>query len=119
MRFTPSGVGSVFATTGLNQPWGLAFDGQGNLYVANAGDNTIDRFTPGGVESVFASTGLSTPKGLAFDSQGDLFVANYGNSTIEEFTANGTGSLFATLDPAAGAPPTWPSVHPPCPNRAA
>jgi PEP-CTERM motif len=104
MRYTPGGVGSVFATTGGNQPWGMAFDSHGNLFVANASANTIEEYTPGGVGSVFASTGLSTPKGLAFDSMGDLFVANYGNSTIEEFTANGTGSLFATLDTAEGAP---------------
>lgn len=34
-QFTSGGVGSVFASTGLNNPYGLAFDGAGNLYVAN------------------------------------------------------------------------------------
>ena len=46
-KFTPGGVGSVFATTGLNGPIGLAFDSAGNLYAANASNNTIEKFTPG------------------------------------------------------------------------
>ena len=39
-KFTSGGVGSVFASTGLNNPTGLAFDSVGNLYVADAGNNT-------------------------------------------------------------------------------
>lgn len=35
MRFTPDGVGAVFANTGLNGPMGLASDSVGNLYAAN------------------------------------------------------------------------------------
>jgi hypothetical protein len=65
-RFTPGGIGSVFASSGLNNPHGLAFDSAGNLYAANSGNNTIEKFTSGGVSSVFASTGLSTPEFLAF-----------------------------------------------------
>jgi sugar lactone lactonase YvrE len=74
-QFTPDGVGSVFASSGLNSPHGLAFDSAGNLYAANAGNNTIEKFTPGGVGSLFASTGLSGPSGLAFDSGDNLYVA--------------------------------------------
>jgi len=101
-RFRPDGVGSVFASTGLNAPTGLAFDGAGNLYAANYGNNTIERFTPGGVGSVFASTGLIKPEGLAFDRAGNLYVANVGSysgqrnhSFIEKFTPDGIGSVFA------------------------
>ena len=70
-QFTPSGVGSLFAST--NQPFGLAFSSSGNLYVANGINSTITKFTPSGVGSVFASTGLSTPEGLAFNSSGNLY----------------------------------------------
>ena len=97
-QFTEAGVGSVFASTGLNNPRGLAFDSTGNLYVANAGDNTIVKFTPGGVGSVFASTTGSTPQGLAFDSAGNLYAVTAGASsaTIEKFTPGGVGSVFAS-----------------------
>ena len=62
-EFTPGGVGSVFANTGLNNPYGVSFDSAGNLYAANYGNDTIEEFTPGGVGSVFANTGLTNPVG--------------------------------------------------------
>ncbi len=46
--FTGADLG-VFASTGLNQPQGLAFDSTGNLFVANYGNNTIMKFTSDGV----------------------------------------------------------------------
>ena len=70
MQITPGGTASVFATTGLNSPWGLAFDASGYLYAANVNSNTIERFTPGGATSVFATTGLSQPTFLAFAPAG-------------------------------------------------
>src|SRR5436190_1123223 len=75
---------------------GLALDSGGNLYVANAGNSTIEKFTPNGVGSLFASTGLNVPVGLAFDSGGNLYAANFVGNTIEKFTPGGLGSLFAT-----------------------
>ena len=92
--FTPSGVGSVFAS-GLSLPAGLAFDSGGNLYVANQWNGTIEKFTTGGTGSIFAS-GLDYPTGLAFDTAGNLYVASYGNNTIEKYTPGGVGSVFAT-----------------------
>jgi sugar lactone lactonase YvrE len=94
-RFTAGGVGSVFASIGLDHPYGLAFDSAGNLYVSSSGDNRIVKLTPGGAGSVFANAGLNTPTGLAFDSAGNLYVANAGNNTIRKFTPGGVGSLFA------------------------
>src|SRR5206468_5456282 len=64
-EFTAGGVGSVFASTGLSNPNGLAFDSTGNLYVAN-GDSTIKKFTTAGVGSVFASIGSGGQRGPAF-----------------------------------------------------
>ena len=99
-QFTEAGVGSIFASTGLNNPQGLAFDSAGNLYVANVGDNTIVKFTPGGVGSVFASTGPNGPYSLAFDSAGNLYAVIPGSElhtgTLEKFTPGGIGSVFAT-----------------------
>jgi sugar lactone lactonase YvrE len=100
-KFTSSGVGTVFASTGLSGPTGLIFDSSGNLYVANQATNTITKFTLGGVSSVFASdpgdgSVVSSPIGLAFDSSGHLYVANTQTSTIEKFTTGGVGSRFAS-----------------------
>ena len=79
-KFTPAGTTSTFAS-GLNGPYGLAFDGSGSLFEADYNSGTIFKFTPDGTESTFAS-GLNTPVGLAFDSSGNLFVADQFSNTI-------------------------------------
>jgi DNA-binding beta-propeller fold protein YncE len=94
--FGTNDVCSIFASTGLDSPEGLAFDSAGNLYVANADYNTIEKFGTNSVGSVFASTGMDSPKGLAFDSAGNLYVAEPLSNTIEEFGTNGVGSVFAS-----------------------
>ena len=44
-KITSAGSGSAFANTALNNPFGLAFDSAGNLYVANQANNTIEKYT--------------------------------------------------------------------------
>ena len=68
-KFTPGGVGSLFASSGLSTPEGLAFDSAGNLYASNIGNGnpTIEKFNSTGTDlGVFASSGLSAPHFLAF-----------------------------------------------------
>ena len=89
--------------SGLNSPQGLAFDASGNLYTANAGNNTIARITPNGVVSTFAS-GLNSPQGLAFDASGNLYAANFKDydATISKITPGGTVSTFANVSLNSG-----------------
>src|SRR5437762_2335961 len=63
------------STGGTPGPWalnfanpkGLVFDGNGHLYVADAGKNAIAVFTvPDGVGALYLS-GLSAPTGVALD----------------------------------------------------
>jgi len=98
LKIDSSGHTSVFAS-GLSSPTGLAFDSIGNLYVANLGNNTIDKFTADGTESVFASYALNSPIGLAFDATGNLYVASEGNSLIVRFDSGGNPSLFSSREP--------------------
>src|SRR5207244_1165205 len=81
--------------SGLNRPFGLAFDGSSILFEGDAGSNTIFEITPDGTKSTFAS-GLSGPVGLAFDSSGNLFEADQFSGAIFEFTPDGTKSTFAS-----------------------
>jgi DNA-binding beta-propeller fold protein YncE len=85
----------AFASSGLVDPLGLAFDSAGNLYVANGQGNDIMKFTPGGVGSVFA-TGLSNPYGLCFGPNGYLYTADYGNNTVDKISPGGVVSVFAS-----------------------
>jgi hypothetical protein len=68
MKFTPGGVGSVFASTGSGSPMCLAFDSAGDLYAASQTQHIIERFTPGSVGSVFAYTAPIGPNFLAIDN---------------------------------------------------
>ena len=93
LKFAPDGTESPFRS-GLNGPFGLAFDSSGNVFEGDTGTNTIFKFTPDGTGSTFAF-GLSGPIGLAFDSSGNLFEADYNSGMIFKFTPAGTKSPFA------------------------
>jgi sugar lactone lactonase YvrE len=95
LEITPGGTSSVFASSGLDDPSGLAFDAAGNLYVANADDGTVEKFTPNGVGTLFAS-GLNTPVGVAVDAAGNVYVASFFGGTITKFNPAGGSSVFAS-----------------------
>ena len=88
----------TFASSGLNNPYDLAFDFTGNLYAANFISNTVEKFDSAGNDlGAFASSNLDRPFGLAFDASSNLYVANRDSGTIERFDSTG-GDLgtFAT-----------------------
>lgn len=59
----------LITSTGLDLPYGITFGPDSNLYVANAGNNTIHEFSPSGTDlGVFASTGMDAPRALVFSS---------------------------------------------------
>jgi hypothetical protein len=65
-------------TKTVDQPFALAFDGSGNLYVANYGVNTVTVYAPGSTKVLRTiEKGVDRPDALAFDGSGNLFVANY------------------------------------------
>ena len=75
LRVSPDGEVTRFFT-GLGRPQGMAFDRQGNLYVAASrrGHRGIVRITPDAeAEVVVAGIGLV---GLCFDDHGSMIVAS-------------------------------------------
>ena len=98
----------------LCYPAGLAIDGGGMLYVADAA--TIRRVTPGGAVTTIAGgpvqgsqdgTGSGAqfkfPTGLAVDSSGIIYVADTDNHTIRKITAGGVVTTFAGAAGASGS----------------
>ncbi len=99
----------------FRNPWGVAADRNGTVYVADTSSSTLRKITPGGVVSTLAglaghpgaSDGLGAqarfwnPHGVAADSAGNIYVADTGNSTIRKITAAG---LVSTLAGRAGSP---------------
>jgi sugar lactone lactonase YvrE len=96
----------TFAT--LAGATGVVVDSLGNVYVASASLNKIEKFSPVGADLGAVSTGiisLSTPQGLAIDSSDNLYVADSHN-WIVKIPASGTPSVFSSSNmngPAAMA----------------
>jgi hypothetical protein len=65
LKFTQAGSRTTFASS-LMAPYGMAFDANDNLFVADGLANTILKFLPTGQQSTFAS-GLSQPLFVAFE----------------------------------------------------
>ena len=91
---------SPFAS-GINEPAGMAFGPDGDLYVADGEDHTVDKVTPAGQVTTFASgfpgsDVFATPSDLAFNSKGDLFVADSVETTLSEVSPSGQVTTFAS-----------------------
>ncbi|HEX8076949.1 MAG TPA: NHL repeat-containing protein [Chthoniobacterales bacterium] len=81
--------------TGLTNPKGLVFDGNGHLYIADPGKGAIIVLSlPDAGGSTYAS-GLNSPTGVAFDAAGFLYVSEAGSGNILKFAADRTKTTFA------------------------
>jgi sugar lactone lactonase YvrE len=92
-KIAPGGAVTEFNTTGtgLSKPGGVTFGPNGDLYVANEGNNTIEQVvTSSLVGSTFPASGsVTTPHDVAFDSEGDLYVTDYSTDMVTEYNAAG------------------------------
>ena len=120
-KVTPGGTLSIIAGTGtsglptagpatsseLNGPDGVAVDSSGNVYIADTGNNVVEKVTPGGTLSIIAGTTSNSvifyPEGVAVDSSGNVYIADTGNNVVEKVTPGGTLSTIAGTG-ASGAP---------------
>ena len=83
--------------TGFSAPSGIAFDRQGNLYIANFLSNTIDRITLDGSRMQFsAGINLKGPIGLTIDDAGNVYVSNYNSGTIARINPAGVATIIAS-----------------------
>jgi len=74
---------------------GITLAGNGDLLVANDGNNTVRRITQTGVVSVAAS-GFNGPSDVAFDKNaGFYYVSEHAGNQIKKVTAAGVVSVFA------------------------
>ena len=123
-KITPAGVVTTVAgsTKGyadgtgtsaqFSQPYGVAVDNSGNIFVADLQNNNIRKITSAGVVSTLAgaasynSTGGSAngtgtaarfnfPYGVDVDGSGNVYVADGNNSQIRKITPAGVVTTFA------------------------
>lgn len=114
-----SGDNGAAISAGID-PFDIAFDRQGNLYVADQFNNRIRKIGSNGTITTVAGTGkggyagdgglataaqLSSPKGVAIDSAGNLYIADNGNSVVRRVNAGGLITTIAgngQMSPATG-----------------
>jgi sugar lactone lactonase YvrE len=98
----------------LYNPFGVAVDTSGNLYIADSGNNVVRKVDSAGIITTFAGNGygagperecgfsgdngpadkaeLCYPAGVAVDAAGDVYIADSGNYAVRKVAA-GTGVI--------------------------
>ncbi|MEK0315403.1 NHL domain-containing protein, partial [Cohnella sp. 56] len=94
-----SGDGGAAVNATLKSVYDMIADADGNVYIADSGNNVIRKVDSNGIITTYAGTGaagfngdgkiplqtsLSGPQGLAFDPAGNLVIAEFGNSLIRK-----------------------------------
>ncbi|HYH58292.1 MAG TPA: Ig-like domain-containing protein [Thermoleophilaceae bacterium] len=84
-------------------PQGIAVDGAGAVYVADTGNNRVQKLSPAGAHMLTIGDGsqgpgnnqLIQPLDVAADSTGDIYVADSGNRRVQRFSS--AGAFEATI----------------------
>ena len=109
-----SGDGGPAASAELAEPWGVAVDAAGDIFIADAANNVVrevDRATGdittvvgtgtagySGDNGAATNAELDMPCGVAVDAAGNLFIADTFNNVIREVNLTGnTESLFGGI----------------------
>ena len=105
-----SGDGDAASAAQLDDPWGVALDGAGNLYIADTDNLRIRKVDSTGTISTVAGTGargssgdggpataaqLRSPSKVALDGAGNLYIADTNNQRIRKVDSTGTISTVA------------------------
>jgi streptogramin lyase len=86
---TSSGIGE------FKNPYDVAIDGTGNIYVVDSGNNRIQKFSKNG--TLITKWGrygtgdgeFNFPHGIAINDLGEVYIVEYNNNRIQKFSASG------------------------------
>ena len=117
------GDGAAATSAALWNPWDVAVDWAGNLYIADRGNQRIRKVDSAGVITTVAGTGtgsfggdgsaataaqLNGPEDIALDALGNLYIADTGNGRIRKVVGVGPPAPAA---PDARPREQEPAVH--------
>src|SRR4051794_28210806 len=129
-----SGDGGPANAAMLRDPYGVAVDSSGNVYISDRANFRIRKVTPAGTISTYAGNGTSgfggdagqatsasffNPTGLAVDNTGNLYIADSANYRVRKINAatgiistvagNGTPNFGGDGGPATSAGVPFPN----------
>ena len=96
-------------------PWGICIDREDNIYIADWGNNRVQKFSSDGeclVTFECSETGvgdLKGPSGVAVDSDGDVYVTDWGNHRVQIYDSN--GAYITALLGDAQEPSNWAQTY--------
>ena len=94
-----SGDGGPATSAELAQPFGVAVDNAGDIYISDQNNNRIRKVDPSGVITTVVSggigAGVSSPAGLAVDNAGNLYITDMGNQCIRKVDTTGALTTVA------------------------
>ena len=104
----PGDADGVGPSSQFFNPFGLAVDGSGNVYVADSSNHTIRKVTStatvttlagragyGAADGTGAAARFFNPSGVAVDGSGNVYVADSNNHTIRKVTSTGAVTTLA------------------------
>jgi len=75
--------------SGLSSPFGLAVDGNGDVFIADSNNARVVEVPAGGGTQTTVGSGLTYPTGVAVDGAGDVFIADRNANQVVEVPAGG------------------------------
>ncbi len=102
-RYNTDGGTSKVIMGGFGQADGLAFDSDGNLYVASWAQNKVYKLTHNTSDDSYTKTEIvsdatfNRPYGLIFGPNGDLYVSSYADHNVQRLALNTDGSYTASV----------------------
>lgn len=104
--------GSPITLSGaFNAPMGVAVDANGNIFVADTGNNAVEELVAASGYTIknLASGSFNAPRGVALDAYGNLFVADTGSSTVKVVSVASGYTTVSTLVPSGTFSPFIPT----------
>jgi len=118
------GNGYGLGATQLTEPYGVAVDSAGNVFVADTYNHRVQKFASGCVSTSTskcagvtvaggnlagsAANQLNWPHGVALDAAGNLYVADTFNNRVQRWAPGATAGVTVASGDGYGSTANWP-----------